>query len=289
MTTIGFAGLGIMGQEMARNLQAAGTELVLYNRTREKGASLVENGAAWAETPAGLAAAEIIFTMLGDPDAVSAVALGENGFLNQLRPGTLWVDSSTVSPRFSRAMAAAAAQHEVRFLDAPVAGSQPQAAQRQLVFFVGGDAADVAAVRGYLEMMGRAVVHVGDHGMGSALKIVVNSLLASAMASFAESVALGQALGIGEETLFNVLIGGPVVPPFVAFKKEKMTTGDYAAQFPLRWIHKDLQMASEAAFDVGVPLPLVETTKALYQFANQAGLGAADFSAIYGFLNDQDR
>lgn len=283
--TVGFIGLGIMGSGMARNLLRHDLELIVHNRTPEKAEPLLEQGAQWADTPRDVAPANIVFTMLAHPEAVQSMALGAEGFLDHMQPGSLWVDCSTVHPRFSREMAQASSQRDLRFIDAPVAGTKPQAEGAQLVFFVGGHSEDLSTCRPYLDMMGRNVVHVGDQGMGVSIKVVINSLLASSLATFAESVALGQSLGLSEEMLFNVLIGGAVTAPFLANKRDKMTTGDYSAQFPLRWMHKDLQMFLEAAGDTNVTVPLATATKDVYQAAIQDGLGEVDFSAIYRFYN----
>ena len=126
---VGFIGLGTMGSRMAANLQKSGHEIVVFNRTREVAASLVSLGATWAETPGAVGEqAEVLFTMLAHPAAVRETALGKNGFLDRLRPQTLWVDCSTVNPSFSREMASEAQARKVRFLDAPLAGSREPAA-----------------------------------------------------------------------------------------------------------------------------------------------------------------
>ena len=283
--TIGFIGLGIMGSAMARNLLSGEAPLIVHNRTRSKADSLITEGARWVSSPRDVAVSEIVFTMLAHPEAVQSVALGADGFLDHMQPGTLWVDCSTVQPSFSREMAEAAVQRNVRFIDAPVTGSKPQAEDAQLSFFAGGNSDDLEFCRPYLDMMGRNVVHVGKHGMGTSMKVVINALLATAVASFSESVALGQALGLSEEMLFNVVIGSPISAPGLAMKRDMMTTGDYDTQFPLQWMVKDLEMVTEAANDTNVNMPLSAATKDLYHSALQAGLGELDFAAIYSFLN----
>ena len=288
---ISFIGLGIMGSRMAANLQQNGYKLTVHNRTPDKATALINDGATWADTPAATAGdADILITMLAHPEAVMETALGADGFLDVLRPGTLWVDCSTVNPSFSRKMAEEATARQVRFLDAPVGGTKPHAAQGQLIFIVGGDEAALETVRPLFEVMGNRIVHVGSAGMGTALKVVVNYLLATSMAAFAEGMVLGQALGLPQELLFNVLIGGPVTAPFVAMKREKMAQGDYDAEFPLRWMQKDVHMAATAAYESGVALPVGNAAKELYRLADRQGLGQEDFSAIYHFLQgDQER
>jgi 3-hydroxyisobutyrate dehydrogenase/glyoxylate/succinic semialdehyde reductase len=284
---VGFIGLGIMGSRMAANLQKHGHDLVVFNRTREKAVSLLEGGAVWADSPSAVARqVEILFTVLAHPDTVVAMALGADGFLDHLRQGALWVDCSTVNPSFSRRMAQEAGARQIRFLDAPVAGTKGPAAQSKLMFSVGGEEADLKACQGFFDVMGRRTVHVGGHGMGSSLKMVLNLLLAEAMAAFSEAAALGQSLGIGRDALFDILIGGPVVAPFVAAKVEKIVSGNYEADFPLKWTHKDLHLAAMTAFEQDLPLPIGNAVKETYALAAREGLAEQDFAAVYRLLND---
>jgi 3-hydroxyisobutyrate dehydrogenase-like beta-hydroxyacid dehydrogenase len=283
---VGFIGLGIMGSRMAANLQKAGYQLVVFNRSAEKASSLVKEGARWADTPAAVAEqVEVLFTMLAHPEAVREMALGDDGFLDHLRPDSLWVDCSTVNPSFSRQMAEEARSRGLRFLDAPVTGTKGPAARGELVFWVGGPEADVQACRPLFDIMGRRVVHGGGYGMGTSLKMVVNLLLAEAMVAFSEGMALGRSLGISQATLFEVLLGGPVVAPAVANKRGNIERGEYEADFPLRWMHKDLHLAAITAYEQGVALPVAAIAKEVYQQAIGSGLGDQDFSAVYEFLS----
>ncbi len=284
---IGFVGLGIMGSRMAANLQKKGHELVVYNRTRQKADALVANGALWAPTPADLAKqVTVLITMLSKPDAVAEAALlGKYGFLNHLGDNALWIDCSTVNPSFSRLMAAEARQRKVRFIDAPVGGSKGPAEQGQLLFFVGGEKKDVDEVRPLFEAMGKAVFHLGGNGMGTAMKMVNNIVLAQAMAAFSEALVLGESLGLTRETLFNTLLNSPVTAPFLAFKRTKLEQGNFDAEFPLLWMHKDLQLAADTAYETGAVLPLASATKEIYGMAVKNGLGEQDFSAVFKVLS----
>src|SRR5256714_15011668 len=141
---IGFIGLGIMGSRMAANLQKHDYSLVVFNRTRDKAQPLLDRGATFADSPPKLAErVDVLFTMLAHPDAVEQAALGANGFLSHLKPNPPWVDCSSVNPSFSKKMAAEAAHRKVRFVDAPVTGSAPAAAEAKLVFWVGSDPDDL--------------------------------------------------------------------------------------------------------------------------------------------------
>jgi 3-hydroxyisobutyrate dehydrogenase-like beta-hydroxyacid dehydrogenase len=284
---IGFIGLGIMGSRMAANLLKAGYDLTVHNRTRAKADLLLAQGARWADTPAAVARdADVLITMLGDPTAVEGVALGEGGFLEALPQGSLWADCSTVNPSFSRRMAAAARARGVHLLDAPVAGTKGPAAEGTLLFLVGGDLDDVARCQPLFDVMGRQTIHVGGQGMGTSLKMVFNLLLGESMLVFSEGMALGQSLGIPRETLLEMLIGSAVVAPFVSGKRDMIEGGEYEAHFPLRWMHKDLQLATQTAYERGVALPAGNAVKEIFMLAKQAGLGDEDFAAIYRFLNE---
>jgi 3-hydroxyisobutyrate dehydrogenase-like beta-hydroxyacid dehydrogenase len=283
---IGFIGLGIMGSRMAANLQKAGHSLVVYNRTRGKAADLLTGGAAWADSPAALAKqVEIIFTMLAHPEAVKDAALGQDGFLPSLAPGGLWVDCSTVNPSFSMEMAAQAQARGIRFLDAPVTGSKGPAALGKLIFWVGGDPAVLEACRPLFQSMGSRIVHGGKQGTGAAFKMVMNQMLGTTMAVFAEGLVLGQSLGLPLRTLLEAILGGPVAAPFMEAKRKRIENGNFEdADFSLRWLQKDLHLASVSAYETGVAMPLTNVAKEMYRFAIREGDSDKDFSAIYHYL-----
>ncbi|MGH1362083.1 MAG: NAD(P)-dependent oxidoreductase [Calditrichia bacterium] len=282
---IGFIGIGIMGSRMAGNLLKAGHSVAVFNRSIEKVSPLLEAGAShWIHLNNPSPKFDVVITMLSDSKAVESVALGDDGFLEHFKG--LWIDCSTTTPEFARHIFDFADQHGVRFMDAPVGGSLGQAERAELIFLCGGDAADFAFSAPLFEAMGAKSVHVGDLGMGTSLKLVLNHLLASSMAAFAEALHFGMALGLEKSTLLNILIGGPVVPPYMQMKKEKLAVQSYDAEFPLRLMHKDMQMVSLAAYSVGVPMPVACTVKELFLMAQQAGHGDADFSALAGFLEN---
>ena len=286
---IGFIGLGIMGSRMATNLQKKGHELIVHNRTKDKAEPLIENGAIWADSPQELAKhVNVLFTMLSKPDAVAETALlGKRSFLDALLPNSLWIDCSTVNPSFSRLMAAEARARKVRFLDAPVGGSKGPAEQAQLLFFVGGDKADVEQVRPLFDCMGKAVFPMGGHGMGSAMKMVNNLLLGQAMVAFGEALAFGEAIGMTKQAMFDTLAASPVMAPLLNFKRQKFENNDYSPEFPLQWMHKDLNLAAETAYEVGAALPAANNAKELFTLAMRAGLGEEDFSAVYKILGEK--
>jgi 3-hydroxyisobutyrate dehydrogenase-like beta-hydroxyacid dehydrogenase len=282
---IGFIGLGIMGSRMAANLQKHGYPLVVFNRTRAKAEPLLGPCGTFSDSPAKLAEqVDVLFTMLAHPDAVEQAALGRDGFLDHLKANALWVDCSSVNPSFSKKMTAEAARREVHFVDAPVTGSAPAAAEAKLIFWVGADPADLERIRPLVLCMGNKIVHTGGQGSGTSMKMVINLLLGTGMAAFAEAMALGEGLGLSPKLLFDSLLGTPPVAPFLALKREKIESGKYEAEFPLRWMQKDMQLASVSGYESGVALPLTNVTKEMYRLAMRDGHATEDFSAIYDYL-----
>jgi 3-hydroxyisobutyrate dehydrogenase-like beta-hydroxyacid dehydrogenase len=282
---IGFIGLGIMGSRMAANLQKNGHPLVVFNRTRAKAEPLLGPCGTFSDSPAKLAEeVDILFTMLAHPDAVEEAAVGDNGFLDHFRANSLWVDCSSVNPSFSKKMGTEAARRQVRFVDAPVTGSAVPAAEAKLIFWVGADPDDLETIRPLLLCMGNKIVHTGGHGTGASMKMVVNLLLGNAMATFAEGMALGEGLGISRKVLFDSLLGTPAVAPFLASKREKIESGNYEAEFPLRWMQKDMHLAALSGYESGVAMPVTNAAKELYRLAMREGHAAEDFSAIYDYL-----
>jgi len=282
---IGFIGLGIMGSRMAANLQKHGYDLFVFNRTRGKAQPLIDNGATFAESPAKVAEqVDVLFTMLAHPDAVEQAALGRDGFLSHLKSNALWIDCSSVNPSFSKKMAAEAARRKVHFVDAPVTGSAPVAAEAKLVFWLGAEGADLERIRSLLLCMGNKIVHTGGHGAGTSMKMVINLLLGNAMAAFAEAMALGEGLGLSQKMLFDSLLGTPAVAPFLASKRDKIDNRNYEADFPLRWMQKDMHLATVSAYETGVAMPVTNVTKEIYRLAMRDGHDTEDFSAIYDYV-----
>ena len=155
----------------------------------------------------------------------------------------------------------------------------------KLIFLVGGDAGDLEICRPLLECMGNKIIHCGGPGMGVSLKMVMNQLLGTVMAAFAEGLVLGESLGLSREVLFDTLLGSPAAAPFLSVKRERIEKGDYEhADFPLQWLQKDLHLATVSAYETGVSMPVTNVAKEIYRLAIREGHGAEDFSAIYDYL-----
>lgn len=282
---IAFLGLGIMGSRMAKNLLNKGTALTVWNRSEGAAAPLQALGARVAASAAeAVADADWVISMLATPEAVAEVFWGEQGVLAQLPEGSLWMDCSTVNPSFSQLAQAKAAEVGVRFVDAPVAGSAPQAEQGVLTFLAGATADTLSPYQSYLEQMSTKVVPLGAVGKGASFKMLVNAMLGQSMLLFAEAVTLGEKMGFDSEFLLHTLANTPVMAPFVQGKLEMLQSGDYPAQFPLELLYKDLHLATVTAYEHQHALTLASATKDRYAQAVAAGYGRADFAAIYDYL-----
>ena len=278
---IAFIGLGIMGSRMAKNLVKKYPDLTVYNRTRSAADELVKMGATAAASAAeAVKEADVVFTMLSTPGVVKDLAFGDSGFVKHMKRDALWIDCTTVDPGFSRDVASKARSHNVRFIDAPVAGSKIPAEKGELVFLVGGAAHDMQEVQSCLDLMGSKTIHAGDTGMGTSLKMLVNSLLAQSMAVFAESVVLGEKMGFARNFLLEFLPALPVTAPFLKSKAEKIKSNDYSVEFPLEWMQKDLHLLGLTAYDNGVPQFMASVAGEIYASAKAEGFARDDFSAI---------
>jgi 3-hydroxyisobutyrate dehydrogenase/glyoxylate/succinic semialdehyde reductase len=276
-----------MGSRMAANLLEAGYEVAVWNRTREKAEQLEKQGARFLEPRELAAEAAVLITMLAHPQAVSETMFGDVGALSSLQEGSLWIDSSTVQPSFSILESEQAEQRGIRFLDAPVAGSKGPAEKGELLFLVGGREADFEDAVPLFQVMGRAAKHMGSQGKGTAMKMAVNYMLALQMAGFSEAAALAQSAGISQKDAFDTLLGGPIAAPFLSAKREKIEQGGGEPDFPLKWMHKDLHLASLTAYELELPMFLESTVKELFAAAHRHGYGDSDFSTIYAYLNER--
>src|SRR6202050_3544705 len=245
--TVGLIGLGLMGGPMGQNLLRAGFPVVSWNPTKAKADDLVRGGANFAADPGAVAGeADVLITIVSDPAALEKVLFGARGAIESLRPGSTLVDSSTVSPELARQIAAACAEHGGDFLDAPVTGGTWGAKKGELVFMVGGEAEVLERVRPVLEAMGKKLLLLGPNGAGQTVKLGMNLLLALQVDAFAESLALVTSAGVPAEKLMEVLQSSMARSGVLDVKAPMMVKGEFPASFPLRLMHKDVRLRSEA-------------------------------------------
>ncbi|MDC8004655.1 NAD(P)-dependent oxidoreductase [Aureisphaera galaxeae] len=285
---VAFLGLGIMGSRMVDHLIENKVDLTVYNRSVAATEAFVSKGTKVAKTPQeAVADADIVFSMLSTPEAVAEVFFGEGNALSAMKKNAFWADCSTVNPSFSLEAAQEAKKHHVHFLDAPVAGSKPQARAGELVFFVGGSESHVNVLMPFLDMMGKKTMRIGETGKGASFKMLVNAMLAQSMLIFSETTVLGQKMGISREFLLNVLPNLVVSAPFLQFKAPNIKEDNYEVQFPLEWMHKDLHLATLTGYEHDQPLYMANTAKEQFAEAKRAGMGRLDFSAIHKYLEEQ--
>jgi len=276
---IGFIGLGVMGQPMARNLLAAGADLIVHNRSRAAQDTLVAAGAAGAGSPAEVAAgADLIITMLADDQAVRSVAGG--GLLPAARPGTLLIDMSTVSPALSRELAAAATARGAAMLDAPVSGGDAGARDGTLSIMVGGDAADLHRARPVLEVLGGSIVHCGPAGAGQVVKACNQVLVAITIGGISEALVLGAKQGVDPAVILDVLSRGLAANRVMELRRGNFLKHTFTPGFRVDLHHKDLDIALASGGQANVPLPLTAETQQLFRQLRAAGRGSDDHTAI---------
>jgi 2-hydroxy-3-oxopropionate reductase len=278
---IGLIGLGVMGLPMARNLLAAGYELVVANRTVKKAEALATEGAIVAATPSEVAAAtEVVITMLPDSPDVRDVVLGPAGVLEGGRPGQLIIDVSTISPVVAQKIDEAARARGLRTLDAPVSGGDVGAREGTLSIMVGGEADDVDRARPLLDVLGSSVTHMGPSGAGQVTKACNQIVVALTIAALSEAIVLGAQAGVDAARLLDALRGGLAGSRVIETKGHKLVGHDFAPGFRVELHYKDLGLALEAARRYGVVLPLTATADQLFAALCRLGMGEADHTAM---------
>ena len=290
-TRVGLIGLGLMGRPMGHNLLKAGFSLTVWNRTASRADSLVAAGAKLAKSPAEVAAAsDVLITIVSDPPALEEVLWGKPGSANQpfgalaaLRPGSVYLDSSTVSPAIARKIAAACAAQNVAFLDAPVTGGTWGAEKGELVFMVGGDAQVLHDVEPVLRAMGKRWFHLGPNGAGQTIKLAMNLILALQVDALAEALALVTKAGLEGEKLVEVMQSSMARAAVLDVKAPLLLKGDYTPSFPLRLMHKDVGLALDLAKQSGVTLPAATAAFGTYSSVKAAAKEDLDYAAIMKF------
>ncbi|HEX6555926.1 MAG TPA: NAD(P)-dependent oxidoreductase [Ktedonobacteraceae bacterium] len=280
--TIGLIGMGHMGSHMASRLIHAGYHLTVYDRTREKAQAIA--GATVAETPKEAAAhSEVVISIVTDDAALDEVMLGPDGVLAGTHAGSVIIDMSTVSPRASRHLFQAARAQGVAMIDAAVSGSVLQVEQGSLVIFVGGEQETYQRCQPILGILGQSSFYLGPSGMGTTMKLVVNTLLGLGMQALAEAIALGEKAGLEKDVLLDVLGQTAVLTAGQKAKLENVRREQYPTQFALSLQHKDLRLIINEADEVSVPMPATAVTLQMYTAALTKGM-EADFSIMIKFM-----
>lgn len=279
--SIGFVGLGAMGAPMAWNLDDAGFDLVVYNRTTERERPFAEAGISVADSPEHLTQrVDVVCVMVSDGAAVNDVLHRDRGVLAGVDESTTVVQMSTIGRDDTMAAVDAVSDAGGRFLDCPVSGTVGPARSGTLVGLAGGQAAVIDDVEPVLEAMCDPVVRCGAVGQGTSMKLFINALLGNAMGAFAEALSLGAEEGLALDDMLRVVENGALDAPLFAAKGEQIRTGDYDSRFPVDYQFKDLDLALELAGDRAVPLPITAATREQFSHARAANDGENDMAAV---------
>jgi 3-hydroxyisobutyrate dehydrogenase-like beta-hydroxyacid dehydrogenase len=272
---------------MARRLLAAGFPMVVYNRDINRTNAFADLGAEVARDPGELAAeVDVVLSCVPDGAAVETVYLGEGGVLRNAQPGTLIIEMSTVAPDTSQRLYRVARELRISVVDVAVSGSAPVAEAGTLTLLGGGDRQDFDAAEAIFAAIAKQWFYMGPSGSGVSMKIVVNTLLGIGMQAVAEAVALGGALGLPRDLLFDTLAKTAVVSPVQIGKLGSTKRHDYTPQFPIRLMQKDFRLALSAATRGGISLPATEAAAAV-NAAESASADEEDFSAVVRRMEEQ--
>lgn len=287
VSRVGVIGLGEMGSRMAHRLIDAGHEVVVWNRTTHKAASLVDRGAVAATSPADVAQrVDLLITMVASPAALSEVTEGPDGFASAAAGPLTVIEMSTVGPTaISRLRSALSA--DVDLLDAPVLGSTSEVEEGVLAIFVGGDRSVVEKWMPVLSALGK-VLHVGPLGAGAAAKLVANSTLLAVLTALGEAVALGDRLGLARETTFEILRETPLGAQ-AERRQQAIEANEYPHRFSLALAHKDADLVVDTAAAAGIELRVAAAAREWFIEAEAAGLADADYSAVLAHILDSPR
>jgi len=278
---IAFLGLGIMGQPMAVNLVKAGHEVAVWNRSAGK----TVDGARVAETPADAARdAEVVWICVSDTKAVESVLFGAQGVEMTIAPGATIVDSSTIAPSAEQGFAQKFAAKGVHYVDAPVTGSKIAAQNGSLIFMVGGEEAVLEKLDPLFKALGKQVFHMGEASKGQAVKLAMNLQIALIYEGFAEALTLATKLGVSIDKMLLLIQASMVKSGVVEYKAPFVMKRDFTPNFPLRLMLKDIHLALDAAKEVRVKLPGLETVEEVYEMAAEDGHQDLDYAATLTLL-----
>ncbi|MEU6355671.1 NAD(P)-dependent oxidoreductase [Streptomyces sp. NPDC047072] len=284
---VAVVGVGRLSRPMVVRLRRAGYGVTVTNRTRERALNVAaETGAQVADSPREAASsADIVIVSLADDVAVHEVYHGSDGLLAGLRPGTTVLETSTISPRTVMSLVPHVLERDAVLLDTPVSGSVELAARGELTVLAGGPGEALARVRPVVDILATRVLHFGDSGRGSTMKLVINSLLLSLGTALAESLVLAERAGIGRADAYDAFTQSAAAAPFVLYNRENFVRPQEAAtHMTLTLVAKDLSLIDALASSVGAPMAQLEASRGLIDQALAAGLGDQDGSVLAEFL-----
>jgi 3-hydroxyisobutyrate dehydrogenase-like beta-hydroxyacid dehydrogenase len=285
VANLGFIGLGAMGGNIAARLLGSGHQVTGYNRTRAKAQWLVDRGMKWANSPRDVAtAADVIFTMVTNAEALTSVAEGDSGLLAGLSSEKYCVDMSTVGPDISRRLASNVRERGADMIDAPVSGSVLTVQQGKLSIMVGGRQETFERLKPVLQDIGPKVTYVGANGLALALKIALNLQLAVQMLAFSEGVLLAEKGGISRDTAVDVMLHSAVASPMLQYRGPFVLKQPEQAWFDVNMMQKDVLLAMELARKLNVPVPTTAVSNEFLTAARGMGWEKSDFAIVFEVL-----
>ncbi len=288
MAKVGWIGTGNMGVPMSKNLIKAGHEVTVWNRTKEKADPVVEAGGKWADTPAAAAnGAEFIFIMVADGKALKNCVFGPNGIVDTLAAGAIVTDMSTVAPAESAECNEKIEAKGAKFLRAPVTGSTILAEAGTIGILASGDkAAYDKALPACFEKMGKNQFYLGGGEEARTMKLILNMMIGTSMQMLAESLVVGEKVGMDLNQMLEVISGSVVGSPLVNYKVKLVSEGLYTPAFSVDLMKKDFDLADVVAKELNVPTPITSITRQFLSAASSAGYGNKDFSVLIKVLEE---
>ncbi|HEV8338220.1 MAG TPA: 2-hydroxy-3-oxopropionate reductase [bacterium] len=285
---IGFIGLGIMGKPMARNLRRAGYDVVVHNRSRPAVEALLAEGAGDGRSPRGVAeSCETVITMLPDSVDVRQVVLGADGVLEGLRPGSVLIDMSTISPLVTKEIAVAVEGRGATMIDAPVSGGEKGAIEATLSIMIGGPVAAVAKVRSIFEALGKNIVRIGEVGAGQVAKACNQIVVAVTIQAVSEALTLARKAGVDPARVREALLGGFAQSRILDAHGQRILDRNFAPGFRVRLHQKDLGIALDTGKATGTPLLATALVHEVFGALRAQGMEDLDHSAIARFVERQ--
>ena len=287
---LGFIGLGTMGRPMALHLLRSGHSLAVWARRADSTWPLLAAGALGCSSPTEVARrAEVVFTMVTGSADVEQLTLGDDGLLAGFAPGSILVDLSTIAPETARSLAQILARRGIEMLDAPVSGGEQGATAATLAIMVGGKAAALERVRPLLELLGKRIVHIGEHGAGQVAKACNQMVMVAAIQAIAEALHLSRAAGVDPARVRLALAGGSAASRVLEVMGGRMVERDFTAGVEARLHHKDYAVVLGEAHRLGLPMPVSAQVCQQLNALIAMGWGSADTAALLQVLETGGR
>lgn len=285
--TIGFIGLGVMGRSMARHLRNAGHDLFVYNRTRARADEIVGLGAQWCDSPADVARnADVVITMVGYPRDVEEVYFSDDGIIASARDGALLIDMTTSTPSLAVRIADAARSRGLEALDAPVSGGDIGAREARLTIMVGGQRSAFERALPVFQVMGKTINLMGNAGAGQHTKMCNQIAIAAGMLGVCEALAYAQGAGIDQTGMIDTISTGAAASWSLSNYGPRIIKGDFAPGFYVKHFIKDMEIALQAANEMGLEAPGLELALSRYRELAASGGSELGTQALYKLYAD---